>query len=287
MAHPSDSGTSVPPLQVNTTPALSVPTMSSPAPLLRPALPGQRPRGPPRLGLAIPPSPNVKPLGNSAAISSRPALPVLHLATPMGSNITPHEQPPGRPPTQQGYSASGGSESSAAHSRSGSFGPLDGRGSNPTSAGSQFSALSFASQYGIGSTKNQGDPVSAVGSLYSNASEGPGGASMEREGSLPGLEGFDKLSLERAMAADVEDLDDEGWRIASAEKRIEEIGSLGEGAGGAVTKCKLRGGKTIFALKVLAYIGTRCLLNSMKLTTAPGHHYESRSRRQETDCPRD
>jgi mitogen-activated protein kinase kinase len=74
---------------------------------------------------------------------------------------------------------------------------------------------------------------------------------MEREGSLPGLEGFDKLSLERAMAADVEDLDDEGWRIASAEKRIEEIGSLGEGAGGAVTKCKLRGGKTIFALKVL------------------------------------
>ncbi|KAB5558421.1 kinase-like domain-containing protein [Coniochaeta sp. 2T2.1] len=223
---------------------------SSPAPLLRPALPGQRSRGPPRLGLAIPPSPNVKPLGNPAAPPSRPLLPVLHLATPMGSSITPHEQAPGRPPTQQGYSASGGSESSAAHSRSGSFGPLDGRGSNPTSAGSQFSALSFASQYGIGG-RNNGDPVSAVGSLYSNASEGPGGTSMEREGSLPGLEGFDKLSLEKAMAADVEDLDDEGWRIASAENRIEEIGSLGEGAGGAVTKCKLRGGKTIFALKVI------------------------------------
>jgi mitogen-activated protein kinase kinase len=113
--------------------------------------------------------------------------------------------------------------------------------------------LSFASQYGIGGTKNQGDPVSAVGSLYSNASEGPGSVGMEREGSLPGLEGFDKLSLERAMAADVEDLDDEGWRIASAENRIEEIGSLGEGAGGAVTKCKLRGGKTIFALKVCGF----------------------------------
>ncbi|KAJ9165468.1 MAP kinase [Coniochaeta hoffmannii] len=225
--------------------------MSSPAPLLRPALPGQRPRGPPRLGLAIPPSPNVKPLGNSAAAPSRPPLPVLHLATPMGSTVAPHEQPSGRPPTQAGYSASGGSESSAAHSRSGSFGPLDGRASNPTSAGSQFSALSFASQYGIGGTKNPGDPVSAVGSLYSNASEGPGSVGMEREGSLPGLEAFDKLSLERAMAADVEDLDDEGWRIASAENRIEEIGSLGEGAGGAVTKCKLRGGKTIFALKVI------------------------------------
>lgn len=257
MATPSDSGTPVPSLQPSPTPpALSVPNMSSPAPLLRPALAGQRPRGPPRLGLAIPPSPNVKPLSNPGAAPQRPSLPVLHLATPMGSTVAPHEQPPGRPPTQAGYSASGGSESSAAHSRSGSFGPLDGRASNPTSAGSQYSALSFASQYGIGGTKNQGDPVSAVGSLYSNASEGPGSVKMEREGSLPGLEGFDKLSLERAMAADVEDLDDEGWRIASAENRIEEIGSLGEGAGGAVTKCMLRGGKTIFALKVPHCIGT-------------------------------
>jgi mitogen-activated protein kinase kinase len=31
---------------------------------------------------------------------------------------------------------------------------------------------------------------------------------------------------------------------------IEEKGSLGEGAGGAVTKCILKGGKTTFALKV-------------------------------------
>jgi mitogen-activated protein kinase kinase len=34
------------------------------------------------------------------------------------------------------------------------------------------------------------------------------------------------------------------------EKRIEELGSLGEGAGGAVTRCMLKGGKTVFALKV-------------------------------------
>lgn len=139
-------------------------------------------------------------------------------------------------------SASGGSESSATHSRSGSFGPLDGRASNPTSAGSQFSALSFASQYGIG--RQTGDPVSAVGSLYSNASEHDG------EGSLHGLESFDELALEKARKADVEDLDDEGWRIVSVEKRIIELGNLGEGAGGAVTKCKLNGGNTVFALKV-------------------------------------
>jgi mitogen-activated protein kinase kinase len=73
---------------------------------------------------------------------------------------------------------------------------------------------------------------------------------MGEEGSLHGLESFDKLSLEKARTADVEDLDDEGWRIVSMEKRIIELGTLGEGAGGAVTKCKLKGGNTMFALKV-------------------------------------
>ena len=92
------------------------------------------------------------------------------------------------------------------------------------------------------------DAVSAVGSLYSERSEG--GVEMTRDGSMNGLEAFDKLSLERARTFDVEDLDDEGWRIASLEKRIVELGGLGEGAGGAVTKCKLKGGSTVFALKV-------------------------------------
>jgi mitogen-activated protein kinase kinase len=90
--------------------------------------------------------------------------------------------------------------------------------------------------------------VSAVGSLYSNASEG--GVGMEREGSLHGLENFDQLSLDKARTLDAEDLDDEGWRIASLEKRVVDLGGLGEGSGGAVTRCMLKGGKTIFALKV-------------------------------------
>lgn len=163
----------------------------------------------------------------------------------MGSTTIPHEQGPGRA-ANPGYSA-GGSESSAAHSRSGSFGPLDGRASNPTSAGSQYSALSFASmQY---NSSRAGDPVSAVGSIHSMASEG--GVSMERENSLQGLEGFSALTLEKARTADVAELDDDGWRVASMEKRIVEIGSLGEGAGGAVMKCKLKGGKITFALKVI------------------------------------
>ncbi|KAF8458380.1 kinase-like domain-containing protein [Terfezia claveryi] len=50
---------------------------------------------------------------------------------------------------------------------------------------------------------------------------------------------------------DVEDLDDEGWKIAREQERIVELGSLGEGAGGAVTKCQLKGGRTVFAMKII------------------------------------
>jgi mitogen-activated protein kinase kinase len=49
---------------------------------------------------------------------------------------------------------------------------------------------------------------------------------------------------------DVMDLDDRGWEAVSRAGKIVELGSLGEGAGGAVTRCVLKGGKTVFALKV-------------------------------------
>jgi len=60
----------------------------------------------------------------------------------------------------------------------------------------------------------------------------------------------DEAKRKAASSLDVEELDDQGWRFASRDGRIEELGSLGEGAGGAVTKCKLKNGKTMFALKV-------------------------------------
>lgn len=227
--------------------------------MMRPALGGQRPGAPraPRLGLSIPGSPNVKPVTPGAgqpAPGSRPPLPTLNINTPAGSKVSPYPQQVRG--AQPGQSASGGSESSAAHSREGSFGPFDGRASNPTSAGSQYSALSFASQFGIDVSRAHGtpDPVSAAGSMYSERSEG--GFGMERDGSLQGLEAFDQLSLERGRTRDVEELDNEGWQIANMEKRIEELGSLGEGAGGAVTKSKLKGGKTVFALKVGVFPGS-------------------------------
>lgn len=75
---------------------------------------------------------------------------------------------------------------------------------------------------------------------------------MERDGSIQGvlLPDLEKLSLEKGAPLDVEDLDDAGWKVAAKESRIVELGSLGEGAGGAVNRCILKGGKTVFALKV-------------------------------------
>ena len=73
---------------------------------------------------------------------------------------------------------------------------------------------------------------------------------MERESSSHPLPDLDKLAEEKGRPLDVEDLDDVGWKAASAKGIIVEKGGLGEGAGGAVTKCILQGGKTVFALKV-------------------------------------
>jgi mitogen-activated protein kinase kinase len=77
---------------------------------------------------------------------------------------------------------------------------------------------------------------------------------MERENSMGAMPDLAQLAREKGRPLDVEDLDDSGWRAASSKGLIEERGSLGEGAGGAVTKCVLKGGKTVFALKVILLI---------------------------------
>jgi hypothetical protein len=106
------------------------------------------------------------------------------------------------------------------------------------------------------------DPSSAIGSVYSDRE---GGTQLEGENGVNGLlPDLDKLSLEKGRPLDVEDLDDEGWHAASEQKKIDELGSLGEGAGGAVTRCKLKDGKTVFALKVSLYYGRYVWHMSMK-----------------------
>jgi mitogen-activated protein kinase kinase len=239
--------------------------MASPAPLLRPPIPGSRDTSAsrtPKLGLAIPPSPNARPLNttNSYAVAPlqippRQGPPKLSLATPMGSHGVPQETTRAArgklPPLQiTGLSTpqGGGSSDDSARSRS-----------NSNTASNNYSTSTTASSYSaslaglIGGVSSSQDPLSAAGSLYSASSAGGlGGTGMERDGSMQGaiLPDLEKLSLEKGRALDVEDLDDAGWKVAAKENRIVELGSLGEGAGGAVNRCILQGGKTVFALKV-------------------------------------
>jgi hypothetical protein len=56
--------------------------------------------------------------------------------------------------------------------------------------------------------------------------------------------------VERVKTLDAGDLTMEDWGIVARDHRVEELGSLGEGAGGIVTKCVLKGQKTLFAIKV-------------------------------------
>ncbi|KAE9979654.1 hypothetical protein BLS_009586 [Venturia inaequalis] len=234
--------------------------MSSPAPLLRPPIPGSRsssaPGGrKPSLGLAIPPSPNARPVVNGSSDVhappqeipqlGRPMPPSLRLATPSGTQSTPLAMG-GRPQLKlalgggmrpqapqlalQIGSSTSGSSAASAESRSDSFGESG-----------QVMSTSSSMAY------NLINPSSAVSSSTGGAS--PGATGIQRDNSLT-LD-FDKLRIDLGRDADVEDLDDTSWKAASKQGRIEELGSLGEGAGGAVTRCILTGGKTVFALKVI------------------------------------
>ena len=125
---------------------------------------------------------------------------------------------------------------------------LDGRASGPGSASSSaHSAVSFVN--GLRQPGGTPDPASAISSIYSDRGH-DGGTLMERESSNHVLPDLEKLSLGLGRELDVDDLDDDGWMAASNAKMIVELGTLGEGAGGAVTRCKLKGGNTVFALKV-------------------------------------
>lgn len=110
---------------------------------------------------------------------------------------------------------------------------------------------------------------------------------MEREGSVNSLlPDLDKLSLEKGRPLDVEDLDDEGWLAASEQKKIIELGSLGEGAGGAVSRCKLKDGKTIFALKVCYYSSFVRTARYISDCLVAGHYHRSEPRSEEADHSR-
>jgi mitogen-activated protein kinase kinase len=132
----------------------------------------------------------------------------------------------------------------------------------PQSAKSQYNALSFA----IGLRKQvMGSPNTELDI------SGSGSAITENE------EDYDSM--------DVEKLPVEGWKHAKQSDRIIELGSLGEGAGGAVTRCMLRGGTTVFALKVCS-----CPAFMRKLgwlaNEGIGHNDRSNTRSPQTNLQR-
>lgn len=150
-------------------------------------------------------------------------------------------------------SSTSGSSAASAESRSDSFGESG-----------QVMSTSSSMAY------NLINPSSAVSSSTGGAS--PGATGIQRDNSLT-LD-FDKLRIDLGRDADVEDLDDTSWKAASKQGRIEELGSLGEGAGGAVTRCILTGGKTVFALKVIIimfsfFILRHLLIRVQVITTNP------------------
>ncbi|SCU82701.1 LADA_0C07382g1_1 [Lachancea dasiensis] len=58
------------------------------------------------------------------------------------------------------------------------------------------------------------------------------------------------------VLGDVDELDEEIWQSGIVKDQIVTMGVLGEGAGGSVTKCRLRHGTKVFALKTIATVNS-------------------------------
>jgi len=194
--------------------------MANSVPLLRPPIPGTRNSSgnrTPRLGLAIPPSPNVRPV-DTISVSQ-----AIHPVVRPGQPSQRIEIPPVS--GQYATTLEGGRLQQSQLQQSHRPPPLP---------------LPHVVNGSSGETSAQ--DYARIGH--------EGGVGVAREGSLQLLPDFEKESLDKGRPLDVEDLDDAGWGSASRDDLIEELGSLGEGASGAVIRARLKGGNTVFALKV-------------------------------------
>lgn len=242
-------------------------TQFNPPPPLRPALVSMRTASSnrmPRLGLAIPPPAAQKTVVNSQAIPAleiptRQALPKLSVVSPKDTSLPTKRLPPLHIGSISNRSLQDFSDDSS---------KTTGRPDSRTCSNATITTMTTggtgtttASSYSINQTHtaktSNTDPMSGY-SLTSTgaATTGGGVGSLEREDSLGNqtLPDLDKLAIDIGRPVDAEDLNDVGWKAAVKNKRIIELGSLGEGAGGAVTRCRLKDGNTVFALKVCLLI---------------------------------
>ena len=99
------------------------------------------------------------------------------------------------------------------------------------------------------------DLNNSVGSDFSNLisvyEQSPSPTKPTCESALPSESYIDVNSVR-----DVDQLDENGWKYTNLKDRIVTLGILGEGAGGSVSKCKLKNGSKVFALKVINTLNT-------------------------------
>ncbi|CEP60110.1 mitogen-activated protein kinase kinase MKK1 LALA0_S01e03268g [Lachancea lanzarotensis] len=74
------------------------------------------------------------------------------------------------------------------------------------------------------------------------------------KGSQPSVGTTGSIPLVGNAFADVDTLDEETWQSGAVKDDIITMGVLGEGAGGSVTKCRLKSGSKVFALKTITTV---------------------------------
>lgn len=93
--------------------------------------------------------------------------------------------------------------------------------------------------------------VPTPSTVTSDASMGIFSAEIMAEVDAPKRCSNEEESTLRKSNRDVDELDQEEWNLVHKRGEIVELDCLGEGAGGSVTRCKLKHGTTIFALKTI------------------------------------
>lgn len=79
------------------------------------------------------------------------------------------------------------------------------------------------------------------------------GAMEQRSKSSDSLNSELRRAVERnhAEEKDMQDMNEEEWQVIFKQGEIEELGRVGEGIGGSVSKARLKGSKLLFALKTI------------------------------------
>lgn len=207
--------------------------MSAP-PLIRQS-PASSARPRMKLGLQIPDSPRF--VGGPLATQRSGSGSGLSINTNVGNLSNSSSSSSLRPETASTNNGPFSAEILAAVGRNDSSSSNLPAGPESTSLSSIQEQVPYASSSTIHS--GDGNPVISAPGLFTSNS----GSSGSEQYSNTNSNGSSLRKL------DVEDLDGDGWTQVAQNNDIVELGRLGEGAGGSVTRCKLKHGKTVFALK--------------------------------------